>query len=475
MQITTLSFGSQRARPSSAFPVSMALLFFLFTFFPVMGEGQTAGYVYAFAGNGNYAFSGDGGAATNAGLWNPGAVAVDKSGNVYIADLENRRIRKVTVSAGIITTYVGNGTYGYSGDGGPATQASITGASRMAFDSSGNLYFTDQANNRVRRVDVSTGIITTIMGNGSQSDSGDGGPAAGATVNNPYGIAVDASGNIYISDASGRIREINVNSQYVTTIAGNGSAGYGGDGGSALAASLSNSDSIAIDPSGNIFLGEAPNAVVRRIDAVSKTITTYVGDFPGTAYQDNVAATQTGLYNLHDVVTDGFGNVYISEDYTIRKITAATHIINTVAGQRGIEGDTGINGPALSATLGVFDLAVNSAGTVYMTYPDLNRVVDIYLFAPPPVQGAPPSGTLTATMRLISKTHCPTGGAYQEIGYYWTFVDGSGGSHPFAGYSADYSGCNGTLYDGTTVLDEWSTDGLYYLQANGPAGQVTAY
>ena len=168
-----------------------------------------AGTITTVAGNGTAGFSGDGGLATNAGLAYPSSVAVDTAGNFFIADLLNQRVRRVDAATGIITTVAGNGSFGFSGDGGLATDASLSRPTAAALDSAGNLFIADQSNQRVRRVDAATGIMTTVAGDGTFGYAGDGGLATDACLKNPAGVAVDSAGNLFIADQSNhRIRHV---------------------------------------------------------------------------------------------------------------------------------------------------------------------------------------------------------------------------------------------------------------------------
>ncbi len=235
--------------------------------------GDTTGLSPFLPGVGSY--GGDGGQATNAKLNNPTAIAFDVAGNLYIADAGNNLIRKVNTT-GIITTVAGdtNGVTsmscggpcntGYSGDGGIATAAKLNNPYAVACDAAGNLYISDQGNNRIRMVNTA-GIITTIAGNGTGGFSGDGGQATAAEINQPYGISFDAGGNLYFSDYyTNRIRKINT-SGIITTVAGNGAFGYTGDGGQATAATLNNPVAVAFDASGNLYIADAYNNVIREV------------------------------------------------------------------------------------------------------------------------------------------------------------------------------------------------------------------
>jgi sugar lactone lactonase YvrE len=231
-------------------------------------EITTQGKIITIAGNGNYGFSGDGGPATAASFKDPTGIVLDDSGNVYVTDVFNNRIRKIDKN-GIITTIAGNGIVGYSGDGGQATLAALYYPTGIAVDNAGNLYVADEDNNRIRKISP-TGIITTIAGNGTASHSGDGGPATLAGLNFPAGVTTDKMNNLYIADASNNcIRMVNTKG-VISTIAGNGTPGYSGDGGLASTASLYNPTSIAIDTSGNLFIGDAFNFRVRKLTSIGR-------------------------------------------------------------------------------------------------------------------------------------------------------------------------------------------------------------
>ena len=206
---------------------------------------------------------GDGGPATSASLREPFGVALDGAGNLCIADRRNHRIRKVDTS-GIITTVAGIGSFGFSGDGGPATSASLANPAGVALDAAGNLFIADGSNNRVRKVDTS-GIITTVAGNGSSGFSGDGGPATSANLGTPFGVALDGSGNLFISvQGNQRIRQVDA-SRIITTVAGNGISGFSGDGGPATSASLAFPAGVAVDGTGNLFIADFENFRVRKV------------------------------------------------------------------------------------------------------------------------------------------------------------------------------------------------------------------
>ena len=199
--------------------------------------------------------------------YRPYGTAVDSAGNVYIADYNTQTVRKVSTS-GILTTIAGIlGTYGFSGDGGPATSALLYGPVAVAVDPAGNVFIAEYSNCRIREVNAVTGIISTVAGNGSCGYSGDG-IATSVSINSPQGVAVDANDNLFISDYDNRVRWVSP-SGIMTTIAGNGTAGYNGDGGPATLALLYEPTGIALDPSGSIFVSDYNNFRVRSISAFS--------------------------------------------------------------------------------------------------------------------------------------------------------------------------------------------------------------
>jgi sugar lactone lactonase YvrE len=226
-------------------------------------------------------------------LKTPEGLGIDASGNVYIVDSGNRRIRKVTISTGIITTVAGNGTNGALGDGGLATSASINSqGSTLGFDSAGNLYFADTLNNRIREVKASTGIITTIAGTGIGAYYGDGGAATSAMVNAPEGVAVDWAGNVYIADtANNRIRAISSSTGKMSTVAGTGSATYSGDGGLATSAAVNWPGGVAVDSGGNLYISDEDNNRVRVVANTLPTTTTVTTSNASIYYDVNVTFT----------------------------------------------------------------------------------------------------------------------------------------------------------------------------------------
>ena len=227
-----------------------------------------AGVPSLVAGTGVAGFFGDNGSATSAQLNQPSAVAVDTAGNVYIADTNNNRIRKVTAANGIITTLAGNGAPAYGGDNGISTAALVNLPTGIAVDQSTNIYIADTGNNRIRKINGSTGIITTVAGNGNRAYSGDGGPATSASINTPHGVALDSLGNLYVPDYSARVRKVSI-SGVITTIAGNGTSGYSGDNGPALSGELSLPWGVTVDGSGTVYVSDVGEQAVRILAPVA--------------------------------------------------------------------------------------------------------------------------------------------------------------------------------------------------------------
>jgi sugar lactone lactonase YvrE len=296
------------------------------------------GIITTVAGNTTSGFTDDGVLATSASLSYVADIAMDASGNIYLPETFNQRIRKV--SAGYISTVAGNGTYGFSGDGGPAASANLADPEGVAVDASGNLYIADTGNNRIRKVTGS--IITTVAGNGIAGFSGDAGPAAGASLDTPVAVAVEASGNLFITDANNqRIRVVNMQTTAITvagvtiqpgsinTVAGNGNAGFSGDGGPATSASLflspwwDSASKISLDSAGNLYIVDTRNGRIRRVDALSGIINTVAGNGSGGFAGDGGPATSAPLVWVSGIAMGSSGNLYIADtsNNRIRKVS----------------------------------------------------------------------------------------------------------------------------------------------------------
>lgn len=325
---------------------------------------ETPETITTLAGNGVQDFSGDGGPAAQASLNDPTGVAVDIQGNVYVADFANHRIRRIGKD-GVITTVAGMGTPGFSGDGGPATLSHLSFPTGVAVDAKGVLYIADTDNNRIRRVGPS-GIITTIAGVGHFGFLGDGGVATQASLNFPTGVAVDAAGIVYIADTGNhRIRRVGPNG-IITTLAGIGIPGFSGDGGPATQASLNYPYGVAVDVKGNVYIADTGSNCVRCVGP-NDIITTVAGSGAEGFSGDGGLATQAALNSPYSVAVDVTGAVYIADmcNERVRRV-GPDGVITTVAG-KGTFGFSGDGGPAAQASLNSpTGMAVDASGVLYI-------------------------------------------------------------------------------------------------------------
>jgi len=378
------------------------------------------GTVTTIAGNGNFGFAGDGAAAISAEFGEPGGIARDIIGNVYVADGLNRRVRMISWATGNVTTIAGNGHFRYGGDGGPATNAYLQNTGSLAVDSSGNLFIGDTFNQVVRRVDPS-GTIQTFAGTGSPgSVLLDGGPATSAPLSTPYGVAVrpsdnavaigeswyrgrlrvvtnpagiissvstpggfgyimnplavDSAGNFYIGQGN-QVFKVPAGGGSVTAFAGTGVSGYTGDGGPATAATLTNVGGLAFNAAGDLFISDSNNNVVRMVDYATGNISTVAGNGTWGNSGDGGAATSATFAYPYGLAVDSAGHVFVvSQGYHVVRMFTVGGNIKTVAGT-GSYGETGDGGLATSASLaGPFSLAVDAAGNLYIGEDSSGRV-----------------------------------------------------------------------------------------------------
>jgi cysteine-rich repeat protein len=339
---------------------------------------DTGGTISTIAGTSTIGFAGDGGFAITVELLFPAGVAVDGNGFVYVAEHGNHRVRKVDQSTGIATTAVGTGVDGFGGDGGPAVDALLSNPHGPTLDGAGNMYIADSHNYRVRRVDGS-GNITTVAGSGAYGSSGDGGPATSARFIEPWGVAVGDNGTFFVSDRGDhRVRRVDGITGIITTVAGTGAAGSAGDGGPATSAQLNQPWNIILDTAGNLYIADRYNHRVRRVDASSGDITTVAGTGVAGFSGDGGPATSAQLNQPTGLVFDASENLYIADRYNhrVRRVDASTGDITTIAGT-GVWGDSNDGGLASAAQLArPGHLTMDSAGNLYIVGDLFVRRVD---------------------------------------------------------------------------------------------------
>ncbi len=327
-----------------------------------------SGYITTIAGNGVTQYIGDGYPANSLSLATPSGMCIDGAGNVLSTDFASHRVRKITPTDSIYTI-AATGVPGYSGDNGPATNAKMDRPYGIAIDTAGNLYIVDMYDDVVRKITKTTGTITTICGNGAGGFFGDNGPATAAHMEQPTGICIDGDGNLYIADkGNSRIRKMNTTTGIITTVAGNGTNGYGGDNGPATAAKLSNPVSVCIDNTTNdLYIADFNNHRIRIVDGTTGIITTFAGN--GIAgYSGNAGpAVNAQLTQPNGVFMSKKGNLYVS-DYgnNVVRIIDQFGIIGTVAGT-GNYGYTGDNGPApLCTFIGPLAVCTDDSDNLYI-------------------------------------------------------------------------------------------------------------
>ncbi|WP_078897107.1 NHL repeat-containing protein [Streptomyces rimosus] len=368
------------------------------------------GIITTIAGNGQAGYVSDGGPAIATKLNEPIDVDVDDAGNVYIADGANHRVRKVT-PAGTITTVAGTGEGGYVSDGGPAIATKINYPHGIAVDREENLYFSEWSNHRVRKV-TPTGTITTIAGNGQAGYVSDGGPATSTKLYHPSGLTVDSEGNLYIADfLNHRVRKVTPVG-IITTVAGNGTPGYISDGGPATATSISHAHGLALDAAGNLYIGDSGNHRVRRVSA-SGTITTVAGNGIAGYIDDGGPAAATRLYNPVGVALDAAGNLYIGDygNHRVRGVTAVADMTPPLPPAADLYGES--VSPYAAQRGQVFDLGVRIKNRG--PNPVDGRFVTVVLNLADGLAGVPATGDRRLTRTFTGQQLSPHQGSLDGV------------------------------------------------------------
>ena len=327
-------------------------------------------------GTGHQGYSGDGGPASMAELNQPFDVAYDRNGHLYLSDTFNQRIRKVDARSGIITTIVGSGKKGFGGDGGPATQAKLDEPYGLAFDAANNLYIVDRLNRRIRKVDANTGVITTIAGDGSKTSTGDGGLATKAGLVEPNGIAI-ARDTLYIADVAGhRVRAVALDSGIISTFAGDGQAKDLGDQGPASRASVNGPRAVDVAPDGAVYILERNGHTLRVVDGATGVVRTIAGTGKKGYSGDGGPALLATFDGPKELCLDREGNILIveTENQVIRKLDRKSEAITTLAGS-GQRGGLGDGGSILKAQLDrPHGVAVSPGGVVVISDTNNHRI-----------------------------------------------------------------------------------------------------
>lgn len=309
--------------------------------------------IYGVAGTGQRGYSGDGGPATKAQLDAPFDVALDRDGNLFFSDTMNHCVRRVDGQTNVITTVAGNGKKGFSGDGGAATEATMNEPYGIALDADGDLFIVDRLNACIRRVDAKSKTIRTIAGTGKPGFSGDGGPGDKAQLREPNGIALDGRGKLYIADVRDqRVRVLDLRSGIITTFCGTGEKKEEGDGGPYQKAILFGPRAVAVGPDGNVYICEREGHAIRRVNLATGIIERVAGTGVAGYTGDGGPALKATFKGPKEMKVDPAGNIFVvdTENHAIRRIDAATGIIETVAGS-GTAGGSGGGGPATAAKL----------------------------------------------------------------------------------------------------------------------------
>ncbi len=456
---------------------------------------SVTGTITTIAGTGTAGYTGDSGPAIAAELSNPYGVASDSAGDIFIADFGNDVIREVIRATGKIITFAGNGKTGYTGDGGSATAAELNGPDGIAVDSAGDVFISDRDNNAIREVVKATGKIITVAGNGKAGYTGDNGPATAAELNSPRDISLDPAGDLFIADClNNAIREVVKSTGKIITVAGNGKAGYSGDGGPATAAELNGPNAAAADSAGDVFIVDGANQVIRELVAANGEIITVAGNGSAGYSGDNGPATAAELSGPRGIALDSAGDLFFADwgNNAIREVVKATADIITVAGN-GTAGYSGDNGPGAAAELnGAARVAIDSAGDLFVADANNNAIREVTPAVTVTVSSSTALPTLTAlrastasailgqSVTLIATVSDLSAGGATPNGGLVTFSDQAGpiGSAALQNGVAEYTTSSlstGThtimaSYGGTGNFAPSTTGTITTVAGNGTAG-----
>jgi len=436
---------------------------------PFFVQGQI---IVTIAGNGTIANTGDGYQATAAGIDLPAGCIFDKFGNFYLTtDDAGNLIRKIT-PGGIISTVAGTSAGGFSGDNGPATAAKLKGPQLIAVDTEGNFYFSDAVNERIRKVDIATGIITTIAGTGAMGYFGDAVPATTAVFYSPNGVCFDKKGNLYVDDYfNSRVRKINT-AGIISNFAGTGVAGYNGDGGLADTSEIRGSFGICSDDIGNIYIADESDGRIRKVDTFGIIHT--IAGIGVAGNSGDGASSLIAEVEPHCITYDKFGNIYFGDIYTntVRKINS-TGIITTIAGN-GTLGYLGDNGPATAAEFhDPFGVTTDTCGNLYICDGNNYRIRKVTF---PPITTATPVISLTASTgdTVCSGTsvtyHATVSGGGASFTYQWyvngVAVSSTGTSYTYTPASGDSVACMVTTTANACAIPAVATSHAIHMVVN---------